>query len=136
MVFKLGRRTSGGFSFWKLWHLKDVLCYWQEDGGSLLTQRFMAMAEQRHKVPKLAKRVLKVFFESIGNRNKIETGNYWWSILNKSQKVLNKKNKEKRKEPKEIKKNKRKQQQQQRVRARFFWKYKHRGGASKQKKIV
>ena len=38
-----------------------MLCCWQEDGGSLLTQSFMTIAEQRHKVPKLAKRVFKVF---------------------------------------------------------------------------
>jgi hypothetical protein len=43
---------------------KYVLCYWQEDGGSLLTQRFMTMAEQRHKVPKLAKRVFKVLVKT------------------------------------------------------------------------
>ena len=34
---------------------KYVLCCCQGDGGSLLTDRFMAIAEQRHKVPKLAK---------------------------------------------------------------------------------
>jgi 3-polyprenyl-4-hydroxybenzoate decarboxylase len=34
---------------------KYVLWYWQEDGGSLLTNSFMTIAKQRHKVPKLAK---------------------------------------------------------------------------------
>jgi hypothetical protein len=38
-----------------------MLWYWQGDGGSLLIARFMTMTEQRHKVPKLAKRVFTVF---------------------------------------------------------------------------
>ena len=38
-----------------------MLWYWQENGGSLLTARLLAIAEQRHKVPKLTKRVFKVF---------------------------------------------------------------------------
>lgn len=42
--------------------------YWQEDGGSLLTTRFMTIAEQRHKVQKLSKRVFSVFV-SAGHRN-------------------------------------------------------------------
>jgi len=40
---------------------KYGLWYWQEDGGSLLTTSFMAIAEQRHKVLKLSKRVFTVF---------------------------------------------------------------------------
>ena len=37
-----------------------MLCYWQEDGGSLLTTSFMAITEQRHKVPKLSERIFAV----------------------------------------------------------------------------
>jgi hypothetical protein len=44
-----------------------MLWYWQEDGGSLLTARFLTIAEQRHKVPKLAKRVFTVFVENQRN---------------------------------------------------------------------
>jgi hypothetical protein len=42
-----------------------MFCCWQEDGGSLLTQRFMAMAEQRHKVPKLSERVFWVLVKNL-----------------------------------------------------------------------
>jgi len=45
---------------------QDMLCYWREAGGSSLTQSFMAIAEQRHKVPKLSKGVLPVFVEKQG----------------------------------------------------------------------
>jgi hypothetical protein len=41
--------------------IKDMLCYWQETDGSLLTGRFMTIVEQRHKVPKLSKMVFPVF---------------------------------------------------------------------------
>ena len=37
-----------------------MLCYWQEDGGSLLMTSFMAITEQRHKVPKLSERIFEV----------------------------------------------------------------------------
>ena len=42
-----------------------MLCYWQEDGGSLLMTSFMAITEQRHKVPKLSERIFAsfVFFD-------------------------------------------------------------------------
>jgi len=44
---------------------QDMLWYWQGDGGSLLTARFMTIAEQRHKVPKLTKSVFKVLVSAI-----------------------------------------------------------------------
>jgi hypothetical protein len=44
-----------------------MLWYWQGDGGSLLIARFMTMTEQRHKVPKLAKRVFTVFVKNQRN---------------------------------------------------------------------
>ena len=59
------KNSFQGFSFWKLWYLKDMLGYWQETGGSLLMARFMTIAEQRHKVPKLPKRVFSVFVLNI-----------------------------------------------------------------------
>ena len=42
---------------------KNVFCYWQGDGGSLLTTRFMTIIGQKHKVLKLQKRVFAVFVE-------------------------------------------------------------------------
>ena len=36
----------------------------REDGGSVLTTRFMTTAEQKHKVLKLSKSVILVFFNS------------------------------------------------------------------------
>jgi len=41
-----------------------MLGYWQGTGGSLLTARFMAIAELRHKVPKLSKSVFSVFLKN------------------------------------------------------------------------
>jgi len=53
-----------------------MLCYWQEDGGSLLMTSFMAITEQRHKVPRLSKRLF-VFFDV-----KIKNNNFQFSTFN------------------------------------------------------
>ena len=55
---------SGVFLFESFDIRQDMLCYWREAGGSSLTQSFMALAEQRHKVPKLSKRVFRVFVKN------------------------------------------------------------------------
>ena len=45
--FKLGLdQIFLGFSFWKIWYLKDMFWYQQGDGGSLLTAIFMTIAER------------------------------------------------------------------------------------------
>jgi hypothetical protein len=60
MPLKIVFERSGVFLF-ENFDIKDMLCYWQETDGSLLTGRFMTIVEQRHKVPKLSKRVFPVF---------------------------------------------------------------------------
>ena len=41
---------------------KKMFCYDHEDGVSVLTNRFMTIAERKHSVPKLSRRVFFVFF--------------------------------------------------------------------------
>ena len=38
---------------------KDMFCYWQEDGGSVLPTRFMTIAEQMHEVQNYQKELFR-----------------------------------------------------------------------------
>ena len=41
--------------------VKELSCYWQEDGGSVLTNRFMTIAGQKHAVLKFSKSIFNIF---------------------------------------------------------------------------
>ena len=44
--------------------VEELSCYWQEDGGSVLTNRFMTIVGQKHTVLKLSKSVFIVFVKN------------------------------------------------------------------------